>query len=78
MGTIPSKRPINWEKEENDKSLLNSSSLQLKEKIKTNIEDLEQDLQELEQDEDFRLDDNTEWIRQKGFIKCQITFLQNL
>ena len=54
------------------------SSLQLKEEHKKYIDDLEKELKEIENDEDFRLGDNAEWVRQIAFINGQLRILLTL
>ena len=66
------------EKEVESKINFINSSLQLKEKYKTDLEAYEEVLQGLKEDEDFRLDDNSEWSKQIGFMEGKISILANL
>ena len=57
---------------------LNSSSSQLKKKIKTGIEEAKKEIVKIVEDEDFRLSDNAQWSKQLGFARGKLNSLTNL
>ena len=55
-----------------------SSSLQLKEEHKKGIEELELELDELLQDDNFRFNNKPEWNKQIGIVEGKLTILRSL